>query len=758
MVGKTISHYKFIEKVGPFLKALIANKRGAHKYYLSPILILVVGLGLSLALFVVLRNLERKEAKTAFQLAASQRGSAIQKSIETKIVILESMSSLYNVAEDITRLGFYEFSKPYLARLGSVRALGWIPRIQDSQRAAFEATMRRKGFEGFQITEQGTQGLMVPASQREEYFPASDAGLEEADDAWIGFDVASEPDRLEALHRARDTGQLSVTARVALIQEREREVGFLLFVPIYRKGLPADTIGDRRKNLEGFIQGVFRIPDLVEMALSDLSSEGIDIMIIDHSAPESERVLYFHRSVVGMEPIDSGSEGANSFRDLRYAERFEIGQRQWSVLAIGTPRFIELHTTWGPLRALIVGLLFTGLLVVDFVVAARRAEEIDKTNRQLEEEIIERRWMEERLTVMAHEAEVARAKFEGVLKAAPDPIVGVNDQGQILFANDQTERLFGYQREELLGSSVRILLPEDLKEGHIQHWRNYSADPSIRSMGADGNLLGRRKDGHLIPVEVNLGPLQTEDGLVTIAIVHDSTRRKKVEDKLLQYQGQLRDQASELFFAEERERRRIATELHDRIGQTLAVARMRFGVLRKNGLSGTDARLSQELDELMGNAIQDIRSLTFELSPPTLYELGLEPTLEWLAEQTQRDQGIVCQFENDRKLLKPLNDDVSVVLYQSVRELLMNAVRHGQASHVKISLWEQDSGMGILVKDDGVGFDLSKIPTLPSTKGGFGLFNIRERLEALGGQLLILSGPNGGVLATILLPRELEKG
>ncbi len=758
MIGKTISHYKVIEKVGPFLKALIPNKRGAYKYYGSPILILFVGLGLSLALFAVLRNFDRREAETAFKLAASEQVSAIQKSIEIKIVILESMSSLDNVSEARGQRRVYEFTKPLVAHMKGVQALSWLPRVPDSRRVEFETSARQRGFVDFQITERETEGALIRASQRDEYFPISDPGRERGFGAPLGFDLASDPKRAAALYRARDTGAITATVGSISISRVSTQVNFLLFLPVYRKGVPVDTVEERRRNLRGVLVGVFRISDTVEDALSELQPKGIDLLISDQSAPEGERFLYFHSSRTRMDPVPVAEAVVDHSGSMQFVTTFEVGGRSWAIRATPAPFFLSSHTTGKPLYGLMVGMLFTGLFAAYLVVAARRSVEIGKTNRQLKHEIIERRWIEEELTVIAHEAEEARSRFEGVLRAAPDPIVGVNQKGQIVFANDQTEKMFGYPREELLGSSLEILLPEPLGEGHQGHRSNYSADPSIRPMSARKDLFGRRKDGHLIPVDISLSPLQTEDGLVTIAIVHDITRRKQDAEKLLQYQVRLRDLASESFFAEERERRRIATELHDRIGQTLAVSRMKLGALRKRDLSGTEARLSQELDELIGTAIQNIRSLTFELSPPTLYELGLEPTLEWLAEQTQRDHGIVCQFENDQKPLKSLNDEISVVLYQSVRELLMNAVRHGQASHVKISLWEQDSGMGILVKDDGVGFDLSKIPNLPSTEGGFGLFNIRERLEALGGQLLILSGPNRGTFATLLLPWKLVKG
>ena len=149
--------------------------------------------------------------------------------------------------------------------------------------------------------------------------------------------------------------------------------------------------------------------------------------------------------------------------------------------------------------------------------------------------------------------------------------------------------------------------------------------------------------------------------------------------------------------------------------------------------------------------------MVYQLSPNFLYELGFEAAMEWLAEQTDSKYDIVCHLQNDQKT-NSLDDDTSIVLFQSVRELLRNAVHHGQASLVKIILWEKDSRIGIRVEDDGLGFDVSKVMSLPSNEGGFGLFSIRERVEAFGGCVEVKSARKRGTLVSILAPLKSKKG
>ena len=133
-------------------------------------------------------------------------------------------------------------------------------------------------------------------------------------------------------------------------------------------------------------------------------------------------------------------------------------------------------------------------------------------------------------------AATANIRFEGILRAAPNPILGVDSRGRIILANDQAYQAFGYQPGELLGKSVEILVPETFKEVHQKHRGKYSATPHHRVMGPNLALLGQRKDGTTFPLEINLGPMQSEEGLITIAVVMDMTEHRQLEEQLLQAQ------------------------------------------------------------------------------------------------------------------------------------------------------------------------------------------------------------------------------
>ena len=203
----------------------------------------------------------------------------------------------------------------------------------------------------------------------------------------------------------------------------------------------------------------------------------------------------------------------------------------------------------------------------------------------------------------------------------------------------------------------------------------------------------------------------------------------------------LRALASELALAEERERRRIAVGLHDRIGQALCFARIQLETLRGDPSGSAEETLGSAI-ELIQQARGDIQSLTFELSPPVLYELGLAAAIEWLVERHQ-GRGTRFLFEDDPRL-QSIDESLRVTLYRGVRELLVNVSKHARASSCRVSLVREGGYVRVIVKDDGVGFEPAAAASRTGETGGFGLFSIREQLERLGGGLEIDSSPGRG--------------
>ncbi len=245
--------------------------------------------------------------------------------------------------------------------------------------------------------------------------------------------------------------------------------------------------------------------------------------------------------------------------------------------------------------------------------------------------------------------------------------------------------------------------------------------------------------------------------LVLYLLNREVLQRKKAEEQLAAYQADLRSLASQLTLAEERERRRLAVHLHDQIGQNLALSHIKLEELRTSLGNNGGAGLVGEVDNiarLIKATIEETQTLTFRISPPILYDLGLEAALEWLTDRFSHQYGLLAYFESDRQP-KPVDENLKVLLFQAVQELLVNIVKHAKAHSLKVSMWRQGANLCIGVEDDGVGFN----PLAPGSRygkgGGFGLFSIRERLRPLGGNLEVKSEADGGTEFVLSVPLNL---
>lgn len=224
-------------------------------------------------------------------------------------------------------------------------------------------------------------------------------------------------------------------------------------------------------------------------------------------------------------------------------------------------------------------------------------------------------------------------------------------------------------------------------------------------------------------------------------------KRKRSGKMLIEQRNRLQALSCELLLTEELERRRLATDLHDQIGQSLALCQLKMDMMLQSKPFCCLLNELREVEEMIEKIIQQTRTLTFEISPPLLYEMGIGAALEWLAENIENRHGIRVTV-SCQEAMRPLQDRINVLIFRTVRELLLNAVKHSKATFVTIEMWQEDQKMMIMVTDDGIGFQRGI--SMPNT--GFGLFSIRERFFSIGGHFKIGSKPGQGVRASMILP------
>lgn len=343
----------------------------------------------------------------------------------------------------------------------------------------------------------------------------------------------------------------------------------------------------------------------------------------------------------------------------------------------------------------------------------------------------------------------SEARFRTIFEGATIGIALVDMDGRIVESNPHLEQMLGLTREELLKRSfTNFTQPDDTDRCRVLFQELVEGKRDSFQMEKQYSL----QDGRLLWGRLTVSPYRDTEGAWQFAIgmVENITEQKQAEVEIRAYQEQLRSMASELSLTEERERRRLATELHDHVGQILALAQIKLGALKESASSTSLTGPLDEIRRLMEQMIQYTRSLTFELSPPILYDLGFEAAVEWLAELFQKQHGLKIDVQADRNP-KPMDDEIRVLLFQVVRELLLNVVKHAKADQVKVTIDRKGPDLRIQVKDNGVGMPISQGTSLNSATG-FGLFSIKERLKNLGGHLQVTSQPDQGTKVTLVVP------
>ena len=340
-------------------------------------------------------------------------------------------------------------------------------------------------------------------------------------------------------------------------------------------------------------------------------------------------------------------------------------------------------------------------------------------------------------------------KYRRFYEEAPLGYQSLDASGNFLDVNKEWLRVLGYAKEEVIGRFFADFVAPEYLEAFAHNFPRFKTRGATR--GTEFDMV--RKDGTRITVAFNGNIEYDPEGRFrrTHCIMHDITERKRAEQELFENQAQLKSLASALVLAEERERSRIAIHLHDGVCQTLAFSKMKLQMAHAALGDQTQLDDMTEVCDSLTQVMQEVRSLTFELSTPVLSEFGLEAAVsQWLTEQIEQQHGITTTFTDDGQP-KPLEDDIRALLFRSVRELLANVVKHSQARRVEVSMGREGDQILICLQDDGIGFAPEQVVVGKDT-GGFGLFSIRERLSQMGGSLEIDSSPGRGCRSLLRSP------
>jgi PAS domain S-box-containing protein len=334
--------------------------------------------------------------------------------------------------------------------------------------------------------------------------------------------------------------------------------------------------------------------------------------------------------------------------------------------------------------------------------------------------------------------------LRAILSTATDGIATIDKRGIIMAANPAFEGMFGYASGELIGRNIKVLMPPPYHDAADEKIQSYLETGDAAVIGAWREASGLRKDGSIFPLGLAVSKVE-QFGLFA-GIVRDITARKDTETKLEQYRRNLQIVASELLLAEERERHRLAEDLHDNLGQAVFRAIMTLDHLP------FDDRTVREVREILVDISNVVSALTYELSPIILRQVGLWPALRWLAKNMKQRYGLQIRLKGRDYWDVPLDERVSTVLFRSIREMLVNVAKHAGTDFATVSIRQTRQKLVVSIGDRGKGFEADDKSNQRQLGGHFGLFSVRERLEYIGGNFKIQSAPGSGTKVTLTVP------
>lgn len=471
---------------------------------LLPLLMFVVSLGFVLALWYDAKATAKGELKTEFEFRAAGAVELVKQRMLDYDQVLHGLGGLYAGSKSVERDEFaiYIAEQNLAERYPGVQGFGFVQRVPSAQKEQHIAAIRREGFQSYSIRPEGNREVYAPVVYIEPFTGSNVRAF--------GYDIYSDPTRRAAMERARDLNLSSITAKIALVQYdgSKMQTGFLMLLPVFNYGMPRSTVAERRANIIGWVDAVFRAEELMSGAL-DKESKDIDIEIYDGENLSANTLLYDADKIL--------RAGGGSDVQFQVIHQLEVAGRNWTMVVSALPMFDRRLQGETAQTILIAGGALSLLLALSTWILARGRVQSMRSAQELRQELNARKQAEESLRLSAL---VFERSSEGMLVT--------NADNHILTVNPAFTRITGYEAAEVLGHGPHYLN----SDRHGPEFYDAMREELGRSGHWQGEVWDRRKDGETYAAYLTINTISNEDGSVNrrVAQLLDITEKKESEE------------------------------------------------------------------------------------------------------------------------------------------------------------------------------------------------------------------------------------
>ncbi|MEZ6195096.1 MAG: CHASE domain-containing protein [Planctomycetota bacterium] len=666
-----------------------------------PILVIVLGLAVGATLYRSLRQQDRRLDDERFRALVHDADDHIRNTMGLYVEALRGGAGLVRACEDVDAEAWrtYVTTLDIVDRHPGLRGVGVVLPVPRSDLPAYAAHRATEGGAAFVF--HPVPGIK-DRPRTEVAFPIVYIEPHEINGGALGLDLASEFNRHDAAEWSRDHGVPRSTQEIILVQDAKARPGFLIYLPVYELGRPIGTVEERRAAFRLWIYSPLVSEEFFAGAWQAWKRRTgeLECRVFAGEALDSERVIF------------SAHDGATPDR---YAARtpvdlhglhFTIGWRKGSEFQETGPG----HAIWMALGTVFLSLA-AGFFIHSFQTTGTRARAIAEG--------------------LTEDLARSEARFQAAVESAPNGVVILDEEGRVVLANKEIESIFGYDRDELIGRSVDLLIPEERKRRHPDARHVFLRNPARRSMSDAREFSGRRKDGSIVPVEVGLMPLNLAEGPHVLGGIVDVTKKVEVNRQLRESLVRQRDLNRELEAlmkeAESASRAKstflanmsheIRTPMNAVLGMCELLGRSELSedqTTYVRSLRSAGESLLQLINGVLDLAKVEAGKMDLSPAPFDLREL-LQSTLEVMAIPAHR-QGLTIVLDRAEDLPRVVVGDAQR-LRQILVNLLGNAVKFTESGRVVLAVTPRERAGEVVeiefeVRDTGVGIAAADLPRI----------------------------------------------